>query len=159
MDTGIVEFSPRELFLYSYDVSTGNVSLGTFRVARTSRSSASSWSTMAISGYWPLLLGTKLHSPAQERVLILVDLANLDGLNAFSMVSLSLFMQVIREMEESIDHCREKCSNLVCQGDDTGNSLDRSVAFFCGQHHGENCGPLFYALAKKGYHDHLLQLA
>jgi len=62
---------------------------------------------------------------------------------------MSVWMWVIKELEEALDGCKEDCKNIGCN-DETTKAWDEAVAFYTGSLEGPNglgTGKLLYALA------------
>jgi len=62
---------------------------------------------------------------------------------------MSIWMYVIREMEEALDGCKEDCQKVGCN-DETAKAWDEAVAFYTGSLEGPNglgTGKLLHALA------------
>jgi len=64
---------------------------------------------------------------------------------------MSIWMYVIREMEDALDNCKNDCKKTGCN-DDTVRAWDEAVAFYTGSlegPEGEGSGNLLYSLADK----------
>lgn len=61
-----------------------------------------------------------------------VKLGRAEGFFA-GITALNVFMQVMIELESSIEQCQKLCNHeRLCDGDEHVRSLDKSVAYFCG---------------------------
>ncbi|KAL7578364.1 hypothetical protein ACA910_012767 [Epithemia clementina (nom. ined.)] len=162
-----------DLFPYSYDIHIGNINLRTFQglslnAASTMKSCpdcayfdsfqkffdyygdpayADKWIKAASFGNQTAFSNSK----GDSNFASYSRLGRAEGM-LHGIVAFNLFMEVIRELEESIQQCRTICTNRVCAGQEHIHALDKSVAFFCGSlsgEQGENDGLFLYDLAKK----------
>jgi len=80
----------------------------------------------------------------------LSKLARAEGV-LFGITALNTFMQVITELEQSLNHCKQSCRDGYCIGDGHLRPLDKAIAYFCGSlaEDGREEGLMIYSLARK----------
>lgn len=106
---------------------------------------ADKWVTAALSG-----TSTGFSSSRGDANFAVLDNAGRREAVVKGTVFLSIFMYVIRELEDAIDDCKRGCDQEGCN-DDPVHALDEAVAFYTGSIHvtDGSDGNLLFALAEK----------